>query len=701
MHNPMNLATPISPPSGPATGPGNGVHPKSSFLAIAAVFLAALTTVGRAEINGQAEFAKMKYGFFVHYVWGGSAYEVTRDHDGKTPKSLNDLADRFDAEGFANDLAAWQVEYVIFTAWHANINPLFPSKTMEKWGLTEHICKRDLLRDLINACKAKGIAVMFYTHPRDGHDLRGEDRLKTGWGPGGSTDPDWSKFDKAKWNDFTNDLYGELVDRYGDDIVGLYLDEGSGAGDSHRVVDYPRLRQTIKRQHPHLVMVQNFYGNLYSCDAGDRELGGPPGGEGDTWGAMSMSPAIVFASQWWANTAGGSATVRSTPEAMFRYTVLQAGHNKSGGVQWAAGPYPGGGWETGVDATMRKLGACIQPIAASIKNTYPSRSYPTPAEASIASLSWGVATTSPDGRYEYLHVLKAPADRSRTLKLALPADGRPFGASVLLASGKPAGLSRNAEGLTVTLPDGAEWDKLDTVIRLEVDPQQLQNLRTEATGRLRVSVTAVAKLLAQHPDKQRPEFDVVLAQARAMLQDGSVSLPEMAALSEDLEAIADSLSPPQLPPADRNLALNKSVTASSTHFTTQVQSLTTGRRDATDFWSSAASESTDHHERVIVDLGRETIIDSVFLFPRLQGGGDGDGFPQGLAIRASADGSKWKTVFERDHLAHPHGSPRDFVFAPTAARFVMIEATHLRPMASDGGRYRMQLAAVEVFGPGR
>jgi len=242
---------------------------------------------------------------------------------------------------------------------------------------------------------------------------------------------------------------------------------------------------------------------------------------------------------------------------------------------------------------------------------------------------------------------------------------------------------------------------LDTVIRLEVDPQQLQNLLTEATGRLRVSVTAVAELLAQHPDKRRPEFDVVLAKARAMLQDGSVSLPEMAAISEDLEAIADSLRPPQLPPADRNLALNKSVTASSTHFTTQVQSLTTGRRDATDFWSSAASESTDHHERVIVDLGRETIIDSVFLFPRLQGGGDGDGFPQGLAISVSADGSKWQTVFERDHLAHPHGSPRDFVFAPTAARFVMIEATHLRPMASDGGRYRMQLAAVEVFGPGR
>ena len=196
--------------------------------------------------DGLAEFKPMKYGFFVHYVWGGDGHNATVGRTGKVPASFDELADGFDVAGFANDLAAWQVEYVILTAWHANINPLFPSATMGKWGLAKHVCKRDLLGEVIRALKTKGVKVIFYTHPRDGHDLLGDDRIKTGWGVGGGVDPDPATFERKKWNDFTNELYAELVDRYGKDLMGLYLDEGSPYGDSGKVVDYLRLRDTIK-----------------------------------------------------------------------------------------------------------------------------------------------------------------------------------------------------------------------------------------------------------------------------------------------------------------------------------------------------------------------------------------------------------------------------------------------------------------------
>ena len=83
---------------------------------------------------------------------------------------LDDLADRFDAKQFAADLAAMKVEYVLFTAFHANMNTLYPSKVMDKW-LPGHSSRRDLLGDMIKACKEKGIPVLFYTHPRDGHDF--------------------------------------------------------------------------------------------------------------------------------------------------------------------------------------------------------------------------------------------------------------------------------------------------------------------------------------------------------------------------------------------------------------------------------------------------------------------------------------------------------------------------------------------------
>ena len=54
----------------------------------------------------------MKYGFFVHYVWGGDAYSVTVNKDGSKPAGLDDVANRFDAEGFADDVASMGVEYV-------------------------------------------------------------------------------------------------------------------------------------------------------------------------------------------------------------------------------------------------------------------------------------------------------------------------------------------------------------------------------------------------------------------------------------------------------------------------------------------------------------------------------------------------------------------------------------------------------------
>jgi len=427
-----------------------------------------LATVSHGATDGLADFKPMKYGFFVHYVWGGDCGGLTVDRTGKVPANFDALVDGFDVAGFANDLSAWQVEYVILTAWHANINPLFPSATMKKWGLDKHVCKRDLLGEVIRALKIKGIKVIFYTHPRDGHDLRGDDRVKTGWGLGGGVDPDVAKFERKKWNDFTNELYGELVDRYGKDITGLYLDEGSPYGDSEKVVDYPRLRDTIKSRAPHLVLLQNFFGNLYTCDVGSGEYtdlrNQPPAG----WNSGTRPLAPCIASSWLATAAADKFKVSISAEDMFRYTVLQAGVNSDGGgVQWATGPYVGGGWETGVDDVMRKLGAYIKPVAEAIKQTYPSTSYLTPGGRRMPDLAWGVATKSVDDRFEYVHVLRPPADGGK-LVLPPPADGKHFASATLLLSGQPVSLKQDASGLTLTLPAKTEWNKLDTVLKLAV-----------------------------------------------------------------------------------------------------------------------------------------------------------------------------------------------------------------------------------------
>lgn len=424
------------------------------------------------------DFLKSKYGFLVHYVWAGKGGGLTIDRNGGRPENFDAFADAFDVPGFANDMAAWQVEYVLFTAWHANINPLFPSETMRKWGLPDHACRRDLLGELIKALKAKGIPVVLYTHPRDGHDLRGEDRVKTGWGKDGKGgDPDWNQFDYQKWNDFTNDLYAELVDRYGKDITGLFLDEGSSAGDSHRVVDYPRLRQTIKSRAPHLVLQQNYYGTIYSCDLGVKEYHHWQQFEnrdGGSWPAWDIPVASVFATTWWAaKPATGNNTVAYSAEDMFRYTVLQAGANTlGGGMQWAAGPYAGGGWEPGVVETMTKFAGYMKPVAASIKGTVASKAFPTQKGAALKNIGWGVravewgvATDSPDGSITYLHVLNPP-DGNR-LRIGMPANGVRFDKAVHLTSGRPVKLDFDKAGYLVSLPEGLAWESPDTVIGLD------------------------------------------------------------------------------------------------------------------------------------------------------------------------------------------------------------------------------------------
>ena len=445
------------------------------------VFVSSLARVGAVETGGLAEFRKMKVGFFAHYVWAGDGGGLTIDRNGKSHANMDDFANAFDTKGLADDLAAWQVEYVVFTAWHANINPLFPSETMKKWGLPNHACKRDLLRDVIEACKAKGIKVMLYTHPRDGHDLRGEEPTKTGWAPGSGGDPDWTKFDFKKWNDFTNELYAELTERYGKDIIGVYLDEGSSAGDSHLVVDYPRLRQTIKRRNAHLIMVQNYYGTLYSCDLGDKEYHHWQefaSRDGGTWPANRMPVGTCLAPTWWASRPAGTNTVVFSAEDMFRYTVLQAGVNTDGGgVQWAAGPYAGGGWETGIDETMRKVGSYVKPIAESLKGAYASAAFPTQTGAAlhstawgVRSVTWGVATDAADGSATYLHVLTPP--KSKTLRVGMPANGAVFTKASLLTTGQEIRLQCDPAGYRVALPDDVAWDTLDTVIRLQTGAKQ-------------------------------------------------------------------------------------------------------------------------------------------------------------------------------------------------------------------------------------
>jgi hypothetical protein len=228
-------------------------------------------------------------------------------------------------------------------------------------------------------------------------------------------------------------------------------------------------------------MIQNYYGTIYACDFGDKEYHHWQefaSRDGGTWPANRMPVGSCFATTWWATRPAGSNTVVFSAEDMFRYTVLQAGVNTDGGgVQWAAGPYAGGGWETGVAETMRKIGSYLKPIAESIKGVYASAAFPTQTGAAlhstawgVRSVAWGVATDAADGSATYLHVLTPP--KGKTLRIGMPANGVVFTKASLLTTAQAISLQSDPAGYRVTLPEHVAWDTLDTVIRLQTGTKQ-------------------------------------------------------------------------------------------------------------------------------------------------------------------------------------------------------------------------------------
>ncbi|URM89063.1 alpha-L-fucosidase [Streptomyces sp. MRC013] len=441
----------------------------ASLLTPLILLLAVLTVPFQAQSaradDGMNNILDHEYGLFVHYVPG-----LTVNSSGVVVNDPNALANSFDANRFADDLAGAKVQYVIFTAWHSKMVTLWPSQKMLDWDLPNHRVDRDLVDDMITAVKARGINAYLYTHPRDGMEFTAADKEKTGWGTQPPADgKEWNPgpdFDRQKWNAFINDIYQEMMQRYGTRIDGLFLDEGSPEGDSQKVVDYPRLRTTIKAVSPRAVLIQNNYGNLYGLDKRMKEYGGwdefsQP--DGDLWPGHAEPVASIYTEKWWAHRPHG--TLRFSAPSMFRYTVLEAATNTDGGgTAWATGPYAGGGWEPGALPTLTQVGTWVDQIKESILGTRPSTSYPTRARTRIADLSWGVATKSPDDRTEYLHVLKPPA--GRTLTLPLPQDGKVFATASLVKDGTPVALSQDTNRVRLTIP--GSWDANDTAIKLTV-----------------------------------------------------------------------------------------------------------------------------------------------------------------------------------------------------------------------------------------
>lgn len=457
-------------------------------------------SLGEAEIaEAHERYESKSFGIFVHYVNGRSVHVSYQD--GSVTKSIDEAADAFDVAGFAEDVYSFGAEYVVITCWHEDARTLFPSMTNKRWrddrrektdDTTKTYSDRDLIGELLDAFSSEELIEKYgrevdlhlYTHTNDAHDWTEEDQKLVDWND--PDDPSTAGLSDEVWNDYINELYYELCERYASKLKGLWFDGHM------KNLDQARLRSTILSVNPAMILVANTGYTTGTIDPNPgwtlcdyrswesdqhRDLA-------DDMPVSHNQTDYPITNGWWANVkktdSEPSISNPQSAENIYKYIVAMSSISTSGGMLAATGyyptkeddAYPSDHWLTGVKEKLETLDGYITPVSESIRNTSVGRAYPTTELAKVSDNTF-FSTESRDGKSIYIHVLNAPS--GRTLELGAPADGSLIsGDAVILgrdSTQTSVSVEKTSSGYEITLPVGVEWDELDTVIKLARVPR--------------------------------------------------------------------------------------------------------------------------------------------------------------------------------------------------------------------------------------
>ncbi len=163
-------------------------------------------------------------------------------------------------------------------------------------------------------------------------------------------------------------------------------------------------------------------------------------------------------------------------------------------------------------------------------------------------------------------------------------------------------------------------------------------------------------------------------------------------------------------PTGTNLALNKTVTASSAadspDYGWSLSRLTNGdRKDKNKDgeyagYTSNANTASDHSEWVSVDLEKLQSVNRVVCYastPTPDIKNSCYCFAKDFEIQVSSDGESWTTVYSEKNYKVPSWGPLTFDFEAAEARYVRFYASSLYPKVTDGNRYYLQLCELEIY----
>ncbi len=325
--------------------------------------------------------------------------------------------DKFDAREWVKVAKDAGQKYMIFLVKHHDGFSLYDSKLTDfKQTGPESAWKRDVMKDIADACHEAGLKLIIYYSQPDWHH------------------PDYRSKNHARYIEFFHGQIRELLTNYGR-IDGLWFDLGGKESDWNT----KKLFTMARTLQPWLI-INNRCGLPGDFDTPEQRLG-------KFQLRRPWETCMTLNSQWAWKPNDKIKSLKRCIDVLVTCAV------RNGNLALNTGPMPDGRIEPRQAERFREIGRWMKKHGDSI--------YGTRGGPFVAKTPWGGSTRK--DKTIYVHVLKWPAAET----LTLPPIDRKIVSHSLLTGGK-AKVEQADDGITIDVA-AADRNELDTIIKLDLD----------------------------------------------------------------------------------------------------------------------------------------------------------------------------------------------------------------------------------------
>jgi alpha-L-fucosidase len=460
------------------------------------------------------DWREARFGMFIHWglysvlagEWQGNAghaewirttAQIPLDEYNKLQAQFNPV--KFDADAWCRMAKDAGMKYIVITSKHHDGFALFDSAQTD-WDVMGSPFKRDIMKELAEACRRHGLKIGWYHSIMDWHH---PDYLpRRGWEKDRSTEG----ADYARYNDYLQAQVTELLTNYGPIDMMWFDGEWEGSWTHEYGVELYNLCRTLQ---PKVIVnnrVDKGRGGMAGMDTGPGYVGdyGTPEQEIPATGmpGVDWETCMTMNRYWGWNQADSQ---WKSSQDLIRKLVDIA--SKGGNFLLNIGPKPDGTFPEKAVQRLAEMGDWMSVNGESIYGT---------SASPFEDLPWGRCTVkrSQGKTTLYLHVFDWP----KKSQMLVPGLGNRHTAARLLATGAALGTQRTDKGVIIFLPKRVP-DAVDTVIAVEMDGQAIVFRSPEIhaasdnlidTLEVTISVPSDALEIRYTVDGSRPEANSTL-----------------------------------------------------------------------------------------------------------------------------------------------------------------------------------------------